>query len=198
MKDGVIKYNCKLIEADPVSKSLINELNEWRNELHKFGLIGEDNEGIGYGNISQRIEFSKRFIISGSQTGNITTLEPKHYSTVDSYDIEKNSLSCQGKIKASSESLTHAIIYNSLPEINCVIHIHNKEMWEKLLFNELTTSPESLYGSIELVYEIKELLKHVDLEKNKIIVLSGHEDGVFFFGKSISDAGMKILESISF
>ncbi len=198
MKDGIIKYNCKLIDAAPVPEVLITELNKWRNKLHLLALIAEDDDRIGYGNISQRIALTNSFIISGSQTGGITTLEPKHYSTVDNYDIEKNSLTCQGKIKASSESLTHAIIYDSLPEINCVIHIHNKELWEKLLFNELTTSQESLYGSIELVYEIKELLKHVDLERNKIIVLSGHEDGVFFFGKSISDAGMKILESISF
>ena len=198
MKDGIIKYDCTLIETEPVSESIINELNEWRNEIHKFGLIGVDADGVGYGNISQRIEFTNEFIISGSQTGNIISLEAKDYSHVSSYDIEKNSLTCQGKIKASSESLTHAIIYESLPEINCVIHIHNKEMWEKLLFNEITTSPESLYGSIELVNELKELLTQVDLKKNKVIVLAGHEDGIFFYGETISDAGMAILERVGF
>jgi len=198
MKDGIIKYKCNLIEADPISESLIHELNEWRNELHKFGLIGFDSDGIGYGNISQRIEFTNEFIISGTQTGEIVNLDPKHYSHVTKYDIEKNSLTCNGKIKASSESLTHAIIYESLPEINCVIHIHNKEMWENLLFNELTTSPESTYGSVELVNEIRELLEQVEVKKNKVIVLSGHEDGIFFFGESISDAGMAILERVGF
>ena len=198
MKDGVIKYNCTLINSEPISELVILELNEWRDKLHKHGLIGEDDEGIGFGNISSRVESNNEFIISGSQTGKIRSLKTKDYSHVINYNIDKNSLTCKGKINASSESLTHAIIYESLTEVKCVIHIHNKVMWEKLLFNEVTTSSESLYGSIELANEIKELIKDIDLDKNKIIVLAGHEDGIFFFGKSISEIGSVILEQIGF
>lgn len=198
MKDGVIKYKCDLIDSKPVSEALIFDLNHWRTKLYLEGLIGEDVEGIGYGNISQRINLSNEFIISGTQTGNLDLLEARHYSLVKSFNIAKNKLSCEGKIRASSESLTHAIIYESLPEVNCVIHIHNKQMWKNLLFNELTTSSESLYGSTELAYEIKELLNAVDIAKNNIIVLSGHEDGIFFFGQKVSATGEAILQKIKF
>ncbi len=196
MKDGVIKYKCDLIDSAPVSEALIFDLNQWRAKLYLKGLIGEDIDGIGYGNISQRINLSNEFIISGTQTGNLESLEAKHYSVIKNFDIDKNKLNCEGKIRASSESLTHAIIYESLPEVNCVIHIHNKPMWKDLLYNELTTSREGLYGSTELAYEIKELLKTVDIDKNKVIVLSGHEDGIFFFGQTVSDTGETILQKI--
>jgi L-ribulose-5-phosphate 4-epimerase len=38
--------------------------------------------------------------------------------------IRKNSLTCQGQVKASSKSLTHAAIYAANPRVKAVIHVH--------------------------------------------------------------------------
>ncbi|MGB3788502.1 MAG: hypothetical protein WA949_10870, partial [Phormidesmis sp.] len=41
--------------------------------------------------------------------------------------------------KASSESLTHGVIYTSAPKIGAVIHVHNSQIWQGLLDRGPTT-----------------------------------------------------------
>src|SRR5579885_2337141 len=108
--EGVIKFNCNWIRSAPLDLSLILEINDCRNKLHKQHLIGVTSDGIGFGNISIRYR-ENSFIISGSGTGAIPYLTNEHYTTVTEYNIEENRLTANGPIIASSESLTHAIIY---------------------------------------------------------------------------------------
>ena len=113
MDEGYIKFNCRWIKTAPFSKHKIAEINAWRDRLYKHGLIGSYSNGIGFGNISIRTDINS-FLITGSATGNLKKLNENHYVQVNEYDFLQNSLTCSGPIKASSESLSHA-----------VIHIHN-------------------------------------------------------------------------
>jgi L-ribulose-5-phosphate 4-epimerase len=72
------------------------------------------------------------FVITGSGTGSLKKLSAEHYTRVTAYDLLKNTLTSAGPIKASSESLTHAAVYETLPLINTVLHIHHLALWEKL------------------------------------------------------------------
>ena len=73
----------------PFDKS--REINAWRKILYMTQLIGQDPArygGFGYGNISQRLapfdaaERQRRFVISGTQTGELADLTEEHYATV--------------------------------------------------------------------------------------------------------------------
>src|SRR5689334_2997141 len=130
-EEGVIKFKCKWIKTAPLNFELIEELNEWRNKLYGASLIGENKDGVGYGNIS--IRYKNNFIISGSSTGKLPKLTTKHYTLVTGYDLDNNFLTNAGPILASSESLTHAVIYEHEKYVNAVMHVHHYALWKNLL-----------------------------------------------------------------
>jgi len=80
--EGYVKYNCTWIPDRPLASSEIAELNYWRNRLYRLGLIGQYDNGIGFGNVSQRGKIDKEIIISVPNTGGIPVLNESHYTTV--------------------------------------------------------------------------------------------------------------------
>ncbi len=190
--EGYIKFNCTWIEEELPNKNIIDELNNWRQKLYNQQLIGTYPDGIGYGNISRRLTDGS-FLITGTATGSIRQLTNKHFTRVVDFNIEDNSITCQGPIKASSESLTHAIIYKSLPKVNAVVHIHNNVLWQKLLNNVPTTSLQVAYGTPEMANEINRMLATSNLKEDKILVMAGHEDGLIAFGNDLAEAAGKFL-----
>src|ERR1035437_1122527 len=192
---GSIKFNCNWIAAEPVDEKSIIEINRWRNILFIHKLIGVYPNGIGYGNISIRLN-NKEFLISGTSTGHLEILTNQHYSIVTSYDFAANSVTCKGPVKASAESLTHAAVYEMDPGVQAIIHIHNKKMWDELLDNVPTTSSSVEYGTPEMALEIKRLFNSTNLIEQKILVMAGHEEGVISFGKDLEEAGEIILKHL--
>ncbi len=191
MDEGYIKFNCNWIKAEPASINHIEELNIWRDKLYTLGLIGADENGIGFGNISLRFK-NNEFIITGSATGGLNKLNENHYVLVNEYDLLQNSLICTGPIKASSESLSHAAIYECSPETNAVIHVHNIIMWENLIHIVPSTSDHVSYGTPEMANEIKRLFDETPVAFEKILVMGGHKEGIIAFGATLEEAG-KIL-----
>jgi L-ribulose-5-phosphate 4-epimerase len=190
-EEGVIKFNCRWIESDPPPPDSIAELNRWRDRLYHLRLIGSTPDGIGYGNMS--IRSGKEFIITGSGTGVLPKLRPEHYTRVTEYDFVANSLTTTGPIKASSESLTHAALYECDASINAVIHVHHLELWEKLLKLYPSTDASVPYGTPGMASEIKRLFNQTALPQ-RIFAMGGHEEGIISFGRSITDAANVLLE----
>lgn len=195
MDEGFIKFNCNWIKTDPLPYEQINEINTFRNKLFQAGLIGAYENGIGYGNISIRHE-KKSFIISGSMTGKWEQLNENHYVLVNEYCFKNNSLTCKGPIKASSESLSHAMVYECSSEINAVIHIHNLNLWKKLLHKMPTTQETISFGTPEIAFEIKRLFRENNVQQEKIIVMGGHKEGIITFGKDLPEAYNVLLEKL--
>jgi L-ribulose-5-phosphate 4-epimerase len=183
--EGYIKYHCELVLSEPENFSQFSELNELRTILWHKKLIGM-SEGVGFGNLSVRINSSQQFFITGSATGKIEDLQLKHYAKVIAYDFATNSLKCTGEIKASSEALTHAAIYETDPDCNVVVHIHSSDLWLKWLHQFPTTPAACTFGTQELAYAIEELFLTSDLKRQKIIVLGGHRDGLVLFDNTIA------------
>ena len=88
-----------------------DSISYYRDKLYELGLIGCYPNGIGYGNISCRINEQHQFFISGSGTGALKVLSPKHFSKVSKVILAQNSLYCEGPIIASSESMSHFAFY---------------------------------------------------------------------------------------
>lgn len=189
MDEGYIKFTADWQESAPLPTALLQELNEYRQRVFDLGLIGAYDNGIGFGNISKRHpEYPEQFLISGSATGNFATLTGEHYALVTAVDIDANSLDCKGPTIASSESMSHAVIYQELPWVQGVIHIHNLEMWHRLLHQVPTTDAGAAYGTPEMAYSIIDLIRTTDLPERKLFVMEGHEEGVFVFGSSLGEA----------
>jgi L-ribulose-5-phosphate 4-epimerase len=184
---GYIKYECIWEKAAPGDDRLVVELNACRDRLFNLGLIGAYANGIGYGNISIRLE-GQLFLITGTSTGHIAHLTSEHYTTVTGYSFAENKLTCYGPIKASAESLTHAAVYESGNAINAVVHIHSYGLWEKLKHTAPTTSVDVAYGTPEMALEIKRLFRETDVLSKKIIVMAGHEEGIISFGANLEEA----------
>lgn len=186
--EGYIKFNLNWEERIfNFSDQVFSEINTARSKLYETGLIGAYPNGIGFGNLSMR-NSANSFVISGSATGNFKMLLKKHYALVTDFDINKNSVSCIGLSKASSESLSHAIIYESNPKVNAVIHVHHKEMWNCYFEKLPTTKKKAKFGTPEIALEIKKLA----YKSSGIIIMGGHPEGIITYGKSLFEA-QKIL-----
>lgn len=193
-EEGYIKFNChwnKQTVNFPANST--DELNHWRSELYQQELIGVYPDGIGFGNISIRLNKENQFIVTGSATGQFTETGPEHYALVDSFRIDTNEVWCTGQIKASSESLSHAVVYQTLPEVNAVVHIHDLKRWEKWK-NVLPTTDETIsYGTPEMAMEIARLLSIPGNREKGILIMGGHHEGILAFGKSLEEAGGILL-----
>ena len=190
--EGYIKYRCYWDKVSSITEADITELNSWRDRLYQLGLIGEYDNGIGFGNLSIRLPHSRQLIISGTQTGGISHLTAQHYTKVTDFDWHKNYVVCQGEIKASSETLTHAAIYVAEPTVNAVVHVHHLQLWRKLLNKVPTTNPNCAYGTPEMAAEIIKICRHCDRQP-KIIVMSGHSEGILTYGKDLAEASKLLL-----
>ena len=160
--------------------------------MQRHQLSGLD-EGfqVGYGNISERYK-NQLFVISGTQTGHIYPITPFEFTLVTAVDFKNNSLACSGPISASSESLTHAAIYHTLPEINAVIHVHHKKIWKYLLSNGCSTE-DIPYGTPEMAFELMRIVQTPAAIQQPLIAMKGHEDGVIAYGTSLSEASNNLL-----
>ncbi|HSH19229.1 MAG TPA: class II aldolase/adducin family protein [Draconibacterium sp.] len=192
--EGYLKFHCTREDKHiHIPEQAFDALSKWRQNMFNSGLIGMNLEGIGYGNLSVRATDSS-FYISGTATGRLPVLEEKHFALVNSWSFSENSLLCSGLINASAESLSHAAIYETLANVGSVIHIHHKGMWDKYFALLLTTSPEILYGTPEMAYEIKKIIATIKPEQDNILIMGGHEEGIIAWGETPDDAGENILK----
>jgi len=194
LTDGYIKFNCHLTtEKLVIPAELYIPLNHWREELWLECFIGAYPDGIGYGNISVRMPQSNQFYISGTATGGIPELDQIHYPLVERCDTAQNAIWCRGLIKASAESMSHSAIYNASPETGAVVHIHNRELWQKYLDILPTTNKNVEYGTPEMAYEIDRIMMSPETLRKKVFVMGGHEEGIIAFGKTVEEAARTIL-----
>ena len=164
--------------------------------MYRAGLIGAYPDGIGFGNISRRWDSEGRFLITGSATGNFEQLTPAHYCLVTEVVPNENRLTCRGPILASSESMSHSVIYRKQPGVNGVIHIHHLALWEYLLHKVPTTDASAPYGSPEMVASIADLLVTTDLPVRRLFVMEGHREGIFAFGETLETAASVIFSAL--
>ncbi|MCB9800336.1 MAG: class II aldolase/adducin family protein [Candidatus Omnitrophica bacterium] len=186
--EGVIKFECRWEKTPVCSIEGVEELMQCRDELFSRKLIGVYEDGIGYGNISLREGESGRFLISGTQTGHFEKLSKDRYVLVTAYDIEHNRVECKGPVQASSESLTHAMIYGMNPAIRAVAHAHHNGLWKRFKNRIPTTREEVAYGTPAMAVEVQRLYAETDLKTKKIFVMAGHQEGLVSFGASPREA----------
>ena len=183
-----IKFSCERAATRITSFAGLAELNVYRRKLLDLRLIGVDPNGIGFGNLSVRDGATDNFYITGSATGGIHELTVADCAKVVECDFERNRIRYEGSALPSSESLTHAAIYESDATAGAVIHCHDSKLWAAVLNEAPTTSKAADYGTPEMANEIMQLFTRTDVQSRKIIVMAGHEAGVLTFGKDLEEA----------
>jgi L-ribulose-5-phosphate 4-epimerase len=183
-----IKFASERTATEIASFDGFAELNACRRKLVQIGLIGVDANGIGFGNLSMRDAGTNNFHITGSATGELPELTPADCARVVAYDFTRNWLRYEGSAIPSSESLTHAAIYESDTKAGSVIHCHDSKLWAALLNQAPTTSATVDYGTPEMANEVMRLLNRTDLQRRRILVMAGHEGGILTFGKDPEEA----------
>ena len=200
--EGVIKYQLAYTPAPPLAYARLAELNAWRKILNMTALIGQDPGrygGYGYGNISCRLDRSDRpsdqhpFIITGTQTGELSDLTPEDYVVVTGCFPAENRLVAEGPIKPSSESLTHGTLYALDPSILWVMHVHSPHIWRNAKRLGLPMTGDVAYGTPEMASEVRRLYRESDMPQKHIFGMTGHEDGVVTFGHTAEEAGFVLL-----
>lgn len=186
MDEGYIKYDCQWAKQDiAIEQSIFDEINSWRTINYKRGWIGMYPNGIGYGNISLRLNEST-FLVSGSATGDKDVLCRDHYAIVTAFDISNNWIQCSGQTEASSESLSHAALYKIDQQILRIVHIHNEAIWVKYLDVLPTTSKDIAYGTPEMALELQK--KRLEIKDSKgAIIMGGHPEGILVFGNNFDE-----------
>jgi L-ribulose-5-phosphate 4-epimerase len=199
--EGVIKYRLDYQPGTPRNSPEYAELNAWRTILFQLGLIGQDSEryaGLAFGNVSFRLDNTRQFVITGSQTSGLMRLTNEHYCTILSADPSRNHIVAEGAIKPSSEALTHAAVYSANNEVNAVVHVHSPIIWQHCQSLALPAIDSAIqYGTPAMAEAVLELFARNLLSEKQIFVMLGHEDGIVSFGDSIADASQVLIRTLA-
>ena len=206
-QEGVIKFNLEFTPAPPLPAAELGEINQWRAQLYAHKLIGQDPArygGYGFGNLSLRLPpfdappALRRFIISGSQTGNLAELGPEHYTVVTACYPDENRLVAHGPIRPSSESLTHSAVYALDPKIRAVFHAHSPEIWHAAAKLAIPITDAAVpYGTPQMAAAVARLYATTNMAQRRIFSMGGHEDGIVTFGATAAAAGEVLLAALA-
>jgi ribulose-5-phosphate 4-epimerase/fuculose-1-phosphate aldolase len=188
--EGVIKFEAVNESACLPCSENLQTLIELRQILWEYGLIGVA-DGIGYGNVSLRL--AGGFLITGSQTGSLEHLSEEHLAFVTQWDVSQNKLWYHGKTPASSESLTHAALYEHNKDINCVIHGHHALIWHHGLDHLPTVDVKYAYGTPETAKQIAIQANKIGVKGVNTIIMAGHQDGFITYGTTVHHALEAVL-----
>lgn len=197
-REGVIKYSLDHHQTPLPASIDIRPINAWRSLLFRLGVIGQHPDkyhGLGYGNISERLGTDTHsFLITGTQTGHLATLQREDFAIVESASAKHNSICSRGPSMPSSEALTHASVYSLRPSAKAVIHVHCPEIWHNTVALQLPhTGAEIPYGTLEMAETVEQLFHSGQLNNQPIFSMLGHEGGIVAFADSLSSATQIIL-----
>jgi len=207
VSEGVIQFVVEHRRSpleERVHGDVARELAAWRELLARLGLIGRDPgryEGLGYGNVSARVppfgdvgRGRRAFLVSGTQTGGLARLTLAHFCRVEAYDVAANRVRSVGASEPSSESLTHAALYDVAPDARAVLHGHTPELWRHAAALHVPiTAPAIAQGTVAMAHEVQRLYRETTFASVRIAALGGHEDGVLAFGRSVGEAGETLV-----
>lgn len=196
--DGVIQFQLHHRAAPPPDAAATALLSTLRDALHARGWIGRDPArygGLGYGNVSRRLE-ADAFLVSATQTGHLSTLAAVAWVTVTAASPATNELWSEGACKPSSESLTHAAIYQAC-DAAFVCHIHHPALWRAICADALRlpkTPASATYGTPAMAEALGQITVRTALPF--AAAMTGHEDGLMAAANSPAEL-LELLDRLS-
>ncbi len=209
-QEGVIKFRAAH-QVRPLEErrygELVCKLIAWREILGLTGLVGQAPgryEGYGFGNISARVgppgaaRGRRAFLITGTQTAGERCVGLDHFALIENYDYHRNRVESHGCVEPSSETMTHAALYDVSPAIRCVLHAHSPVVWRRARELRIPTTDANIpYGTPEMALAVQRLHDSTGLPEIRILAMGGHEDGIVVFGRTPEEAGEVLLKWLS-
>ncbi len=191
--EGVVKYASRLLPGPPPDASVVAALNRVRTELHELGLVGSEPDGTGYGNLS--IRDGAGFWVTGSGTGRLRRLEPRHYTRVETADPERNRVVARGAVPASAEAMTHAAVYAASPAAGAVFHVHSAALFGWLLHAGCpATAADIPYGTPAMARAVAALVSAAP-SLPLLFAMAGHEPGAVACGADVQSTRGALLSA---
>ena len=200
--EGTIQFAYDL-QADPADKLASDDfatLSAWRWILFELGLLGQSPDrydGYAFGNLSVRPDQEDGFIITASQTSGERELAAQHLVRITHCNLSRFWVEAQGTEPPSSESLTHAMVYQADPRMRCVFHVHSPLIWQSRSVLKLPqTAVDVPYGSSAMVQAVAELME-TNQSRPLLFATAGHEDGVFACGHNPNECGTLLISCLA-
>ncbi len=207
-EEGVIKFTFEHVD-DSLNAHIevCHRLMAWRNIMCETALVGRDPlryDGAAYGNLSARVQpyaaerGERRFLVSGTQTGQLECVSPDDFCLVVSYDHRRNFVRSRGRALPSSESMTHGSVYDLDSHIRFVFHAHSPVIWRNAARLRIPTTPAHIrYGTPEMCGAVQRLYRETELADGRVFTMGGHEDGVVVFGVTAEEVGGRLLHQLA-
>ena len=200
MQEGVIKFDVRFEAAPPPPADWLRDLIAWRAALWRRGLIGVDPArygGAGFGNVSRRLptEAGRGFMVSASQSATHENVSAGDFVIVSAWDVAANRIDAHGVARPSSESLTHAMVYDLHEAVQYVFHVHAPPIWQAATrLDPPTTARDIEYGTPAMAREVVRLYGGNKKPTHGVFAMGGHEDGVVSFATDAETAGRALLD----
>lgn len=209
-REGVIKFVARHEHAPLDAAELSSEaaaLFAWRDILRRLEMLGQTPGrygGLGFGNLSARLPSRtraagrRRFLITGTQTAGLDVVAAEHLCIIEAYDIAANRVQSRGRTLPSSESLTHAALYDCDGELCFVFHVHAPAIWHAADALSLPATADGVeYGTQAMAEEMRRLWRRGQALRGRVVVMRGHEDGVVSFGRTAQEAGEALIRALA-
>lgn len=204
VEEGTIQFAYELL---PFESSDLEQLRTdpqyapiaaWRSVLRQLNLIGQMPDryaGFAYGNLSFRR--ADDFVVTASQTSGAQELTLEDLAIVSHANTERFWVDARGTQPPSSESITHAMLYQADPRVRCILHIHNPSIWQQRQSLKLLQTAEDVgYGTPAMAAAVKSLLEN-NQSRPLLFATAGHEDGVFVCGRTPADCGTLLVQVLA-
>jgi ribulose-5-phosphate 4-epimerase/fuculose-1-phosphate aldolase len=194
---------------DPVeAEAAVLALAGWRRILRQTGLIGrrpERYEGAAYGNLSVLATGAAAgggsippFLITGTQTSDLEELTAGQLVRVEACELERNAVRSSGMVYPSSETLTHAAVYEAAVGAGAVLHVHSREIWTLGAHLGLaTTSAAAACGTPQMALGVRQVVSRCGGPSSGLLTMGGHEDGVLAWGPDAASAAGLLLRALA-
>ena len=128
--------------------------------------------------------------ISAVRSGALTLAD---FCVVTSWNARANRVHSYGEQLPSSESLTHAAIYELDERICAVVHVHDLDLWQYLKGRVPTTDPDAAYGTPGMAREFARIWRETDFADAGIAAMAGHDSGIVSIGGNLEQAASRVL-----
>lgn len=197
--EGTIQfaYDLQPPDAEVADAAALARLGGWRAVFKRLAVLGQDPErygGLGFGNLSCRDAARPgEFVVTASQTAAAPTLTDDDLVRITHNNPARFWVDAVGRQPPSSETLTHAMIYQADPDIAWVFHLHCPDIWLNSEQLGLPVTDEHVtYGSPAMIDAVARLLND-QRQRPLVFATLGHRDGVFACGASADAAGGAVV-----
>ncbi len=209
--EGVVRFDVSHVH-EPLDPRALGEtartLAAWRRILANLRVLGHDParyEGLAFGNVSARVppfgdvaRGRRRFLVTGTQTGTLAHATLREFALVETWDVARNAVTSRGLVVPSSESLTHAALYDASPAVRVVLHAHAPELWRSARALGLpVTDAHVPNGTPAMAHEVARLYREGTFASTHVAAMGGHEDGVIAFGATADEAGTALVRQLA-